>query len=334
MDVDEHERENVLSGEDWKCGYCDRLNHNWHDRCECGASKDESDAKYFELKAEEEREQDAVEAREYSDEVMRSQSELDNNPMASATDIKERYDNKEVSGLGTTVVRAIHQNWNKLIIALLCIVAVVGLGYVLMPKNVELDVSKVMWQSNIKVDILKTFNESDWSVPTGGRVTSTSSEIRSYIDVPDGTETVTKYRSKTVSDGVMTSTKNLGNGAFQTVTTPKYKTIQEPYTVTQTKYRKEPVWDTKYYYEIDRYVHNRDVMVTGEDREPYYGELSLADLEKEDSRGKSYSVTGTYKGKENTYDISEEDWKMISDDSTIKGKISFGVFKLNMDEKE
>lgn len=53
----------------------------------------------------------------------------------------------------------------------------------------------------------------------------------------------------------------------------------------------DAVYETRYYYEAEEWVQVRDVMVTGREREkPYYGEVTLADNEREGERHITYYI--------------------------------------------
>lgn len=305
---------NAKSGEDWKCSYCDRLNHAWNEKCECGASKNESDANYFELKEKQKQKEQEIRERELSDERERQQAELDNNPLKTVKDVRGHA--------GT------HQNWINLGAILFAVAFIGSLIGLLIPKSVTLDIDRVTWKYTINIDEEREFYENDWDLPSGARLDHTQEEIRSYKDVPDGTKEVIKYRTKTVDDGYTTITKDLGNGYFSEEKIPKTKTVQESYIATETKYKQVPVKDTKYYYYIDRYVYNRSVVTEGIDRNPYFGELNLSNKERESGREELYTVTGKVKNKDVTYTISKEDWSKLDEGMTVDGKVSMGYFTL------
>lgn len=303
--VDGQEKVNAESGEDWLCSYCERLNHNWDEKCVCGASKNESEANYFELKRQQKQKEQEIKDREQKDEKERQQSELDNN---------YSHMSKHLSRLAIIIF----------------IIGIVGcLIGILYPKSISLDVTKVAWEYTVNIDEEREFYKNDWNLPAGARLDTTKEEVKSYKDVPDGTEQVIKYRTVTVDDGYTTITKDLGNGYFKDEKIPKTKTVQESYVATETKYKKVPVMATKYYYYIDEYVYNRSVVTSGTDKKPYFGDLNLTDKERESGRSRVYTVTGKVKGKEVSYTISEDDWHKLDIGMTVNGKVSFSQFTLD-----
>lgn len=306
------EEANARKGQDWKCSYCERLNHAWQNRCECGASKEESDANYFELKVQEKKKQEEIKEREQQDERERLQSELDNNTIRKATET------------GKDLISSLHDSIGKVFAGFGFLLLAILLVWSLLPKPVTLTVDTLQWEYTVNIDELKTLYENDWSLPSGARLDRTAREVSGQKRVEDGTELVTKTRYVQVQDGY--TTRDLGNGYFEEV--PKYKTVPETYTELETKYKWVDVYSTKYYYYIDRYVYERSVKTSGTDKDPYFGDVILEANEKESGRSKAYKVYGKIKNKDISYDITEETWKMMFEGQVYDGKVSFGYFKL------
>ena len=150
-------------------------------------------------------------------------------------------------------------------------------------------------------------------------------------------ETKTRQVSYEVLDGydeVITGYTDNGNGTFTENTTqvPRYRTEYKTETYEEPVYREEPVYATKYYYEIDRWVKTRRVTTTGDDKEPYYGEVVLDIKEREGGRIEKYSlICHNSKGKNVSYTITKEEWQKLSIGDTIKAKVnSFGSFELEL----
>ncbi len=153
-------------------------------------------------------------------------------------------------------------------------------------------VSELHWERTVEVEEYKTLTNSDWTHPGDARVQGSENRIRTYRTVHDGwhtenytdyetryktesyTDVETRYRSETYS-GTCSRTVSKGNGSFgtesyscpqtrqvsYTVSVPK--TRQVPYQVPVQKSRQvedthqEPVWDTWYTYQVDRWVTDR-----------------------------------------------------------------------------
>ena len=68
----------------------------------------------------------------------------------------------------------------------------------------------------------------------------------------------------------------------------------------------EPVYDTRYYYEIDRWCHERDVIEQGTDKKTYYGIVEFGENEREERRFMKYSISvHTDKGKSLTLSVDQ-----------------------------
>ena len=90
----------------------------------------------------------------------------------------------------------------------------------------------------------------------------------------------------------------------------------------------EPVYDTRYYYEIDRWCHERDVIEQGTDKKTYYGIVVFGENEREERRFMSYSISvHTDKGKSLTLSVDEKDWKELRSGDHVKVKTRFGHVK-------
>lgn len=90
----------------------------------------------------------------------------------------------------------------------------------------------------------------------------------------------------------------------------------------------EPVYDTRYYYEIDRWCHERDVIEQGADKKTYYGIVVFGENEREERRFMYYSISGhTDKGKSLTLSVDEKDWKELRAGDRVRVKTQLGHVK-------
>lgn len=167
-------------------------------------------------------------------------------------------------------------------------------------------------------------------MPAGGRLLYTNSEIRTYKQVLDHYETKTRQVPHQVLDGYTTTYSNNGNGTFTEHRTPRYRTEYRTETYQDPVYRQEPVYDTKYYYNIDRWVKTRSVKTSGTTDEPYWGTVELKSKERQGSKTESYNVTvsvvkGNGKNKEYTYCSDFDEWKRYEIDSDVKITVVAGM---------
>lgn len=89
-----------------------------------------------------------------------------------------------------------------------------------------------------------------------------------------------------------------------------------------------PVYDTIYYYEIDRWCHERDVIEQGTDKKTYYGIVVFGENEREDRRYMTYTITCTTdKGKSKTLTVNEKDWRELRSGDHVKVKTQLGHVK-------
>lgn len=142
-------------------------------------------------------------------------------------------------------------------------------------KSGQLEILSASWQRGIEREQYQTVKESAWQseLPTTAREISRSREIRKYNEIPDGFEEVDetytekeKVGEKRVEDGV----KDLGNGRFQKKykVVPEYREVKKTRRVKKQKFRKEPVYENKIHYEIDKWMPIEKVTASGIDNDP------------------------------------------------------------------
>jgi len=71
-----------------------------------------------------------------------------------------------------------------------------------------------------------------------------------------------------------------------------------------------PIYDTKYYYKIDKWCYNRTESSSGETDDPYWPEFNLSAKERESGRNETYTIYFETKEKK-TYskNVSYDEWK-------------------------
>lgn len=158
---------------------------------------------------------------------------------------------------------------------------------------VNLTVQSLSWKREVDVEVFKTLVKEDWDPPSDARILDSWREIRRYEQVVDHYEkkTRTVYDYKKVGTRKesyvcgSTVTDN-GNGTFEETPTycdrevdvydnvPREEEYEEPV------YRSVPVYDTKYRYEIDRWVYDRSIATDGGENTPYYATPQLGPKER------------------------------------------------------
>jgi hypothetical protein len=163
-----------------------------------------------------------------------------------------------------------------------------------------LEVASVSWKRTVDIERFGTVTESDWSVPQGARVISKSREVRSHRKVQAGTET--KTRTEKVQTGtrkVKSGVRDKGNGFFEDVY--KDEPIYESRTVREEvpRYVNEPVYDTKYRYEIEKWTFLRKAASEGAEPAPQWPKFEADPSQKlrEGRRVSAYEVKLREEGK-------------------------------------
>ena len=81
---------------------------------------------------------------------------------------------------------------------------------------------------------------------------------------------------------------------------------------------------TRYYYEIMRWKYERSIITNGTGFIQYFGDFTLAENERVDSKERNYYVHGTnQEGKNVKYEITRKSWNEIEEGDTLELEISF-----------
>ena len=96
-------------------------------------------------------------------------------------------------------------------------------------------------------------------------------------------------------------------------------------------YRQEPVYATKYYYEIDRWTVVDTAKNSGRDQNPAWPEPKLKDNQRTGTKDEHYFVTATYEKKEGKteterYEMAFSEWKKLKKGEKTDLKIDAAGF--------
>ena len=285
--VDEEQAKYVNRNPDWYCSFCETLNSDNAQTCQsCGASRADSEANYFQMRAQ-------LQAKE----AARQQ------PAAQAPQKKSRLP----------------------LILIAAVLIIAGLFMFMNSETTSRDyqISGVSWQRAIQVEQNVEYHESGWAVPAGGSVTDQRQEIHHYDSVLDHYEDRQVQRSRRVIDHYETyyTYTDLGNGMFDQVAheRPVYTTEYYTETERQPVYKQVPRYQTKYYYDIWRWTPTRTATASGDDHSPYWPDPQLSQDEREGQRSAVYrvTITNTQKGESNRYRVSEADWNTLNAGDSI-----------------
>ena len=319
--------------ENWRCDFCGAYNKSSERKCKtCGHPRDESAKGYYSVTGEKK----STISREISDgdiyegseniyeDLSKSSSEISaivsgkekpKNLNDAKGEFQKTIEKHRASVPDRNNAAAGQREESKprnnlkivgVVVALAVIAFAIGM-FMFSNHKGAFKVTGKTWERSIDVEKQQTFSESGWTLPEGARLDHTAREIRSYNQVVDHYEdvTVTKYRSVPKTE---TYYEDLGNGNAQQRTRTTY--VNEPYTAVERQpvYRNEPVYDTKYYYDIDRYVFDRTVETSGTDNEPVWGDTDLKDGERTGSRKEKYTIQFEDGGKEKSIDTDLDVW--------------------------
>lgn len=336
---------------DWLCEHCDSYNRAWEDTCRsCGAPRDGTSTY---------RDRNGTEIRTYdSNETLVSVKvdDLPKRPNKTETTDDARDDNLDATARkGNTIGEALS------LIVLLVVCAMLAV-WTFSPHPRTVTVSSFDWTRDTEIEVLKTFEEKDWSLPPNARLLQKSQEIHHYDEILDHYETKyhivydhvldhyeTKYR--TVYDYVLDhyetyqTTKDNGDGTFdvsedsrpvyknvprqEAYREPVYKNVPRQEAYQEPVYQSKPVYQTQYHYEIERWVHARDVHETGDDHEPTETTVTLSPATGEHGTGKErkkeptteYGVTDNTGKTPVHYTAPYEIWEKLELGSTVNATV-------------
>ena len=283
----EEQAKYVSKNPDWYCSFCNSLNSDNAQFCgNCGATREDSEANYFD-RLKKKQEEEAAE--------LAAQPQVSSQPQKGSR--------------------------KPLVIVAAILLAIVAL-FVWMNGNKtagDLQVTALNWIRNINIEENRMFSESGWSLPDGAEQTNARQEIHHYDSVLDHYESVDVQRSRQVIDHYETyyTYEDNGNGTFTEVShqRPVYETEYYTETVQQPVYRQVPRYATKYYYNIWRWTPSRDVTATGTDHNTEWPVPELAENEREGQRTEDYRFTVEHtkeKKSPETYRLAESDWMNIN----------------------
>ena len=283
----EEQAKYVSKNPDWYCSFCNSLNSDNAQVCgNCGASRSDSEANYFDmLKKNQEKEAAELAAQPRGNEGPQKRSR------------------------------------RPLIIFAAILLAIIGVIVWMNGSKTagDLKVTALNWTRVIQIEENKQYSESDWSLPDGAELTATKQELHHYDSVLDHYESREVQRSRQVVDHYetyYTYTDN-GNGSFTEVAheRPVYTTEYYTETVQEPIYRQVPRYAAKYYYTIWRWNPEREVTASGTDHNAAWPEYTLGENEREGQRAEAYFFTVEHTEKKEpaaTYRVDEEHWRSVN----------------------
>ena len=194
------------------------------------------------------------------------------------------------------------------------------------PREVSGTVVGMRWSRSVEIEEYKTVRESGWSIPSGGREISRSEEIHHYNSVISHYETKTRTYTEQVLDHYeeyVSSYRDLGNGYFEEITSqrPVYRTETRTETYEEPVYVQVPVYETKYVYDIDKWVHQSYKDTSGNDKSPYWSDYECKANERMGSKIEVFSVSVELGNSDTeTYSLSYDQWESLEIGQEVKLK--------------
>ncbi len=225
-----------------------------------------------------------------------------------------------------------------ILIPIIVALSVWGIVKLFTPKEYDVTIEAFKWIRGIEIQINKTFHESDWTMPVGARLRYSQTEFSHYTQVLDHYETKTRTVSRQEIVGYeeyVSGYRDLGNGYFEEVTSsrPIYQTVYDTETYQEPVYRDEPVYRTKYYYDIDRWVYSRTIPTEASDHEPYWGTYTLTEKERVSAQYAQYMIIVTIDDERKTFEMSYSDWASLEIGDQVRIKVLFGNATIIKDEE-
>ena len=273
--LDDKKAEEMGSNPDWYCSFCNSLNSDNAQVCSnCGATRADSEANYFD-RLKKKQEEEAAEL------AARPQPQAEKKPKS------------------------------KLLFVILAVLAILLVVW-LMPKTKPGTIKSFAWAQQIQTEDYREVTEEDWSVPSGGEIVSQQQKVHHYDSVQTGTREET--RSRSVIDHYETKYRleDNGNGSFSQVPyqVPVYGT--EYYTVEVPVYTNVPRYQTAYTYKIWRWTAGETLKTSGNDHTAVWAELPEDENKREKANGRYgeyyFSVLND-KGEEIAYCVAESNWQ-------------------------
>ena len=340
-------------GPDWLCPFCDTYNHADRTQCKgCGAPRDNQAKTYFEQQRylkEKAKKSDttSTEYHTYSmyepknnepEESPDPEPQAYHKPTDSANSGPEFFPHKNIlsgaKSLTTSAWQSIKRFRKPILIGLLVIAVLIGIVALIVhltqPSTIR--VTDKTWSIAITIEEHKLVREDDWSLPSGATLAYTKEEYHHTERVFDHYEKRSRQVSEKVYDGdtITYSYIDHGNGYFEEVEhrVPHYHTEWHTEYYDEPIYVPVPIYKTKYYYDIMRWVYCRTETASGHTDTPYEPEFKLAENERRGSTTATYTIIGYVEDKDTqkttSWTTSRNIWDQMYTTEVYTVKTSFG----------
>ena len=273
--IEKEKAEEYGKGADWTCSYCGSLNRYSSKNCtNCGAAREDNKGDYF------------------------------------ANQEKTRAAKAEAAAQERAFTQPAQQKRGFPKVLALILAAIIIFGVIAaIPKKKGAELLEKDWVRQQTLQAYETVNESDWVLPSGGRLIDQKVELKEYQQVFDHNEYVQERRSRQVIDHyeIQVDYVNNGDGTFREVTrsVPVYGTEYYYETVERPVYRDEPVYATRYYYQMDRWISKDVLEAKGVNDTPYWPQYNTKSNERLVDDRQNYTLIFTVKDSRYSVEVPE-----------------------------
>ena len=165
-------------------------------------------------------------------------------------------------------------------------------------------INSLEWRAIAEIEEYKTCDENGWEVPEGANIYKEQEEIKSYEVV--GYKT--KYRVEEYEELV---------GFYLPIWRPRYETRTKK--VSYKEAIKEPIYATKYYYTIDKWVARKVKiqLATGNTTDYSYPEYICNENERIANVEYTYLAKFEFNGREVSYVVDKDKWETLKVEQEI-----------------
>lgn len=317
----------------WICEYCDSQNSMNTDTCiHCGSPRTDAHRDYF---GERDFGRPDYEAQIPDENLLEESSENSETAELPSEPVSDYIppENRRTfwDEIPSNRKRQLKQHLKVTLILFTVLTVIFAFIAPIVPTSAE--VTGYEWERSISLEEYKNVDENGWILPQEANLHYTREEIKEYVQVLDHYETKTRQVSRQVQDGYDTTYQDLGNGQFKEVKTPRYKTVWETETYEEPVYRREPVYATKYYYDIDKWVKIKPIETMGIEHEAFWGAKDgeyptrvvnprYGDKRECGRTEKYWIVLKTKKGKKDKRKVDYTQWSNTQIGDIINRKVS------------
>ena len=130
----------------------------------------------------------------------------------------------------------------------------------------------------------------------------------------------------------------MGNGFFEEIVShrPVYRTETRTETYEEPVYRDEPIYATKYYYEIDKWIHSYSSKSEGQKSDEMYCNVpTLQDKQREAGRTETCYISFIdEEGEKKTYTMDRAEWDILNVGDNVTIEVVLGHAKIHIDDEK